>query len=286
MVPKFFLFLVAAALVSPPMPGSARAAQASDKEAQPRAASQAPPATAAQDEGPGDTKDTQSSAKEPERAPTSSSPDVSAPAPQPRLQSGTEDVALPPSPLPPRLDHKHQFGLDLGLGLGYRLIKPYGDIWCGQRSNDPDNPNEPFCSSMSPLFLDLGLSFGVTQSVELVAHTRVGLTKDPISERRPISLLGGVRLWVDATGAFKWALGLEAMLDFTKQDGSKQQRPTYGVPKQDSLDVGGRFYGQIQYDFLPYLGLYAQIGGLVGALRWLRVELEGTLGIQGRLPRF
>ena len=198
----------------------------------------------------------------------------------------TEEVALPPSALPPKLDHGHQFGVELGLGLGYRLIKPYGDIWCGERTNDPDNPNEPFCSSMSPLFLDMGLSFGATASVEVVVHTRMGLMKDPISDRRPISLFAGVRLWVDSEGAFKWALGLEGMVDFTKQDGTKQQRPGYGIPKQDELDAGGRFYGQIQYDFLQYVGIYAQFSGLVGALRWLRVELEGIVGVQARLPKF
>ncbi len=197
----------------------------------------------------------------------------------------TEEVALPPSALPPKLDHRHQFGFELGLGLGYRIIKPYGDIWCGDRTNDPDNPNEPFCSSMSPLFLDMGLSFGASATVEVVVHARTGLIKDPISDRRPISLFAGVRLWVDSEGAFKWALGLEGMVDFTKQDGTKQQRPGYGIPDQDELDVGGRFYGQIQYDFLQYVGLYAQFSGLVGALRWLRVELEGTVGVQARLPR-
>jgi len=207
------------------------------------------------------------------------------PSSAPKPATGTSSLeALTPSPLKPHLDHAHQGGVEVGIGWGFRVIKPYGDIWCGSRSHDDSSPNDPFCTSAIPLYFDIGGSYGITKTVDVVAHFRYGLLKDSISNRRPLTLLAGIRLWIDSVGSLKFGLGIEAMFDFTKQDGYKQLRPGYDTPKQDSFDVGGRVYGQLQYDFLRYVGLYAQFGGLLGALRWIRLELEGTLGVQARFP--
>ncbi len=191
---------------------------------------------------------------------------------------------MTPSALAPSLDHRRQFGFDLGLGTGFRIIKPYTDIWCGSRSDDPDNPNDPFCLGMVPLYLDLGLSFGVTKTIDLLAHFRYGLLADSVSERHPIALLAGFRAWIGPSRPFKWSVGFDLFFDFTKQDGPKQELPTYGKPEHDEFDVGGRLVFRFQYDFMRYLGIYAEAAGLAGVLRWLRLELEGTFGIQARLP--
>lgn len=186
---------------------------------------------------------------------------------------------MTPTAIKPSLSHKHQIGVEIGFGWGYRLIKPYGDIWCGERDG---NDNATFCTSAVPAFMEIGLSFGVSKSVDLVVDFKYGLQRDDVSDRRPMILMPGVRFWMNPESAFKWALGLQLVMDFTKQDGKFQQ--DYNKPKKDSFDFGGRFYAQMQYDFLKYLGLYIKGSGMVGAVRWVRMEMELQGGVQARFP--
>jgi hypothetical protein len=180
-----------------------------------------------------------------------------------------------------KLHHRHQVGVAIGFGWGYRFIKPYGDVWCGERE---EGDNAAYCMSAAPAFFDIGLSFGLTRHLDVIADFRYGLTKDDLSDRRPLVLMAGVRLWLDPDAAFKFALGLQLMLDLTKQDSEEQRRVDYGSPEWDDYDVGGRVYGQIQFDLLRYVGFYLRFSGVVGALRWLRLELEGSAGVQARFP--
>ena len=205
--------------------------------------------------------------------------DADAPPPGPAPRETPEEMT--PTALKEKLNHKHQVGLEVGFGWGYRLIKPYGDVWCGERD---DGDNAAFCMAPAPAFMELGLSFGVMRSMDLVVDFRYGLQKDDISDRNPMALMAGVRFWLNPNDSFKWALGLQVVLDFTKQDGEKQKIADYKAPDRDSFDIGGRFYGQIQYDFFRYLGLYIKLSGVVGALRWLRMEMEVMGGVQARFP--
>ena len=50
------------------------------------------------------------------------------------------------------------------------------------------------------------------------------------------------------------------------------------------LAASGCTQGDVVGINLPNIPQY--VIALVGALRWLRVELEGTVGVQARLPRF
>lgn len=197
--------------------------------------------------------------------------------------SGPAPVETPeemtPTAMKQTLSHNRQVGVEIGFGWGYRLIKPYGDIWCGERD---DNDNAAFCTSAVPAFMELGLSFGVSKSVDVLVDFKYGLQRDDVSERRPLMLMPGVRFWMNPESAFKWALGLQFVMDFTKQDGESQQR--FNKPKKDSFDVGARFYAQMQYDFFRYFGIYIKASGMVGAVRWLRMELEMQGGVQARFP--
>lgn len=223
----------------------------------------------------------------PEAAPRPARPAEKAPEPAGE-PSPKKAPAPPPSMTPsavkPKLHHRHQVGVDIHFGAGYRVISPYGEIWCGERTDDPQQPNKGICDSATPVFMETGLSFGVARVLDLVLDFRFGLIKDKVSNKRPLTLLPGIRLWIDADSAFKIGVGIQLMMDFTKQDSEKQNRPTYGTPKQDSFDVGGRIYAQFQYDFLRYVGIFARISGTVGALRWIRVEIEGSGGVQARFP--
>ena len=188
---------------------------------------------------------------------------------------------MTPSARKAALHHKYQVGVEIGFGWGYRFIKPYGDIWCGERD---DGDNAAFCLSPAPAFMNIGLSFGGSRHVDVTADFRYGLIKDRLSERNPLVLAAGARFWIDPNAAFKWAFGLQFFVDMTQQDGDKQKRPDYEAPKQDEIDVGGRFYGEMHYDLLRYVGFYIRLAGVVGALRWLRFELEGVAGVQARFP--
>jgi hypothetical protein len=200
-------------------------------------------------------------------------------SPPPAGSPGVTPEEMTPTAIKPSLMHKHQVGLEVGFGWGYRVIKPYGDIWCGERDG---GDNEAFCSGASPAFMEIGLSFGVLKSMDLIVDFRYGLQKDEVSQRNPLSLMAGIRLWLNPEDSFKWAVGFQLVMDFTKQDGENQF--LYNKPKKDSYDFGGRIYGQIQYDFFRYLGVYVKLSAVVGAVRWLRMEMEGLGGVQVRFP--
>lgn len=198
---------------------------------------------------------------------------------EPRKADTNEPPSMTPSAVKPKLHHFHQVGVELSFGGGYRLIKPYGDPWCGERE---DGDNKTFCDSAVPVFMEAGLSFGILRFMDLIADFRFGLMKDKISDRRPLTLLAGVRFWIDAAKPFKIGVGLQVMMDFTKQNSDSQSQ--YGAPDQDKLDVGGRVYAEFHYDFLRYLGIFGRLGGTLGALRWIRLELEASAGVQARFP--
>lgn len=182
---------------------------------------------------------------------------------------------------PPRnLTHRFQVGLEVGAGAGYSFLITYRDsTWCGDRD---DGKNATFCTGMHPVFLDLGLSFGALDSLDVITEVRLGLMNDP-TENRPIMLMPGLRLWVDANQPFKIGVAFQLVLDLTRQ--SSTQQSLYGPPvKGERLDLGGRAFVQFQYDFLRYVGIYAKIGATMTARRWIGVHLDGQIGVQTRFP--
>lgn len=178
------------------------------------------------------------------------------------------------------LSHRMQVGLDVAMGAGYSFLVTYRDAtWCGQRDGGDNNT---FCTGMHPLFLDFGLSFGVHRLLDVIAELRLGLMNDPVGNR-PLLFMPGVRVWVDADRPFKIGIGFQLVLDLTKQD--NPQQAVLGAPLQgDGLDLGGRIYGQFQYDFLRYVGIFARIGASITARKWVQVNLAGQIGVQARVP--
>ncbi|MDY0004990.1 MAG: hypothetical protein RBU30_27065, partial [Polyangia bacterium] len=150
---------------------------------------------------------------------------------------------------------------------------------CGQLDGAD---NASFCNGMHPVFTDFGLSFGVIPQLDILAEFRLGLMDD-LTQNRPIMLMPGLRLWIDADQAFKIGVGFQLIVDLTKQNSSEQR--VYGPPvKGEVVDFGGRVFGQFQYDFLRYVGIYAKIDASATARRWLGVNLSGQIGIQARVP--
>jgi len=171
-------------------------------------------------------------------------------------------------------------GLEVGIGAGYSFLITYRDsTWCGDRDG---SSNASFCNGLHPVFLDLGLSFGVLGQLDVLAEVRLGLMDDP-TKNRPVMLMPGLRVWIDPDEAFKIGIGLQLVLDLTRQ--SSLQQDMYGPPvKGETLDLGGRFFAQFHYDFLRYVGIYAKIGATITARRWLGVHLDGQMGVQARFP--
>jgi hypothetical protein len=177
-------------------------------------------------------------------------------------------VALQP------LDHRHQTGLSLLPGLGYRVIVPYADNKdCGDSSGDR---GKRVCTSAVPFFLDLQLSFGVSRRIDLLVDLRFGVGKDPATyalSSHQFALAPGFRVWLDQDVALKFYTTLQALYDHTDYGGTVA-----------ASDFGIRNSNGLMYDVIRNLGFYVQFGESFGFRRWFRIELDAGLGVQVRFP--
>jgi hypothetical protein len=217
-------------------------------------------------------------------APAPADPNAPAPA-DPDAGSGRGPDTATPAEMTPRTQrqswtHRYQVGIDVAVGAGYSFAVTYRDkTWCGE-TDGADNAS--FCTGMHPVFLDFGLSFGVLDQLDVLAEFRLGLMDDLV-KNRPLIFMPGLRVWIDPHQRFKIGIGFQLVLDFTEQDSDAQQR--LGLPvKGESLDLGGRVYGQFQYDFYRYFGIFARIGAMVTARKWVQFNLAGQFGVQTRFP--
>jgi hypothetical protein len=168
--------------------------------------------------------------------------------------------------------HKHQLGLHAQPGLGFRLLLPYNDHeYCGQ--------DKRVCSGRSPATMDVGLSFGVSRSVEILFELRLGLENDfqvgNSAGPKPFALAPGIKVYVDDEGSSKFFSTLQLNLDSTDYTAS-------GV--KEGLDIGVRNANGLLIDLHPTFGLYLFIGETLGVVRWLRLELDAGIGLQARFP--
>lgn len=172
---------------------------------------------------------------------------------------------------PVRWDHRHQTGLALMPGLGYRVIVPYSDDkTCGDSSGDA---TKRVCTSAVPFFLDLQLSFGVSQRIDLVADLRFGIGQDPASKTHQFALAPGFRVWLDQDVPLKFYTTVQLLYDSTDYHNV--------VP---SNDFGVRNSNGLMYDLIRNFGFFFQFGESFGFRRWFRIELDAGLGVQVRFP--
>jgi hypothetical protein len=185
----------------------------------------------------------------------------------PKVQAQTETVQ---TVVTPRLDHRHQTGISLMPGVGYRIIVPYKEnVDCFDRSD----ASKRVCTNGVPFFLDLQLSFGVTERLDLIADLRFGVVKD-ISSSRQFAVAPGVRVWLDPDINLKFYTTAQALYDGTDY-------PPGSVP---SSDFGLRNANGLMYDMIRNVGFYFQFGESIGFRRWFRIELDAGLGVQVRFP--
>jgi hypothetical protein len=186
-----------------------------------------------------------------------------APADAPAVGAAAAGVA----PAAESLSHRLQLGVSLAPGVGYRVIFPYSDgQFCG-------TAGKRVCTSHLPAFLELEAAFGVSTSVDLIADFRFGAESD-FNTQHDFFFAPGIKYYVDAERAFKLYTTFQLVFDSEDQPGSNV----------DSFDFALRNANGLQYEFLRYLGLFAQFGETLGVVRWLRFELDFAGGVQGRFP--
>jgi len=175
------------------------------------------------------------------------------------------------------MTHENQVGLRLGLGVPFIFAVKYGkgpacDDTRGAEGNE-------FCRHFGAPMIDLELSFGVSDTVELGAVARFGLADDEAANANPLAFGIGARAFTSPHAMFKGFLGAHFMLDLTQ----RRADPT-DVAEWSSVDVGARGQLGLQLDVARYFGVYVQLGATIMILRALSFAFDGSAGVQGRLP--
>jgi hypothetical protein len=179
-------------------------------------------------------------------------------------------MALTPVQTQP-LDHRHQTGVSLMPGIGYRVIVPYKEFQtCGDSSGDL---NKRVCTNRTPVFLDLQLSFGLSKRVDVITDLRFSLGTDPASHTHQFALAPGIRVWLDQDVNLKFYTTIQALYDSTNY---------YDVVA--THDFGLRNSNGLMYDVIRNVGFFFQFGESFGFRRWFRIELDVGAGVQVRFP--
>jgi hypothetical protein len=171
---------------------------------------------------------------------------------------------------PAEANHFGQGGISIMPGTGYRVIVPYGEIWCGDSSS---NAIRRVCTHMLPFFLDLQLSYGLHPRLDFIVDLRFALQQDPVTYGvHEFALAPGVRYWLDQGVALKFYATGQAIYDYVD------------YPHVSKSDFALRNADGIMYDAIRNVGFFFQVGWTMGFTRWFRLELDTGLGVQVRFP--
>jgi hypothetical protein len=172
-------------------------------------------------------------------------------------------------------NHKNQIGVSGQIGIGYRVLFRYENTdFCG-------TDGKSVCTNTTPPFAEVGLSFGLSSTVELMTDVRLGLGDDFVPEGsagpapRALVISPGLKFYVDDQGSLKFFTSLQLALDLTDWSAD-------GIA--DGLDVGVRNVNGLLLDLHRTFGVYLFVGETVGVIRWLRFEMDGGIGMQARFP--
>lgn len=122
--------------------------------------------------------------------------------------------------------------------------------------------------------MDLDVSFGITDSVEITALARFGLSTNVASDVKPLVFGIGARAYANRHGMFKLFVGGRAMIDI--------QNST--VPNWHSIDFGARGEFGFMVDFIRWAGVYVQLGAGIQVLNGFYFMGDATGGVQARFP--
>ncbi len=213
-------------------------------------------------------------------------PDSGEPAPPPDDSTGAEPKLITPTKEPAkesasvRLSHYHQVEASIRLSTGLRAIAPYNDEYCG--STDASRPNgfAAVCTGRSPFALDFELGFGVAHKIDAFIELRLGLESDfgmsqtDTNGTHEIHFSPGARFFFGDVGSSKLFTTAQVILDT-----SSYHNLAGGTL---SADFGLRNLNGLWFDLDPAYGFYVFVGETASFARWLRFELEGGIGVQGR----
>jgi len=177
--------------------------------------------------------------------------------------------------------HKGQFEASARLALGLRAIATYdSQDYCGDTDPQGEFGFAPVCTGRAPLSLDLELGYGVGRRVDLLLELRVGLESDigatPAAGGGPrmLHLSPGARFFFSEGSRSKLFTTAQVVIDFAGY------KDAGGADRGN--DVGIRNLSGLWIDLKRQYGFYVFVGETATFARWMRFELEGGLGIQGR----
>ncbi|HKA87412.1 MAG TPA: hypothetical protein VKE22_07080 [Haliangiales bacterium] len=171
--------------------------------------------------------------------------------------------------------HKGQIGIYSQIGIGYRFIARYDENdFCGKAGS-------AVCTGSTPPWIELGLSYGATNSLELITDVRIGLSTDfkpetsSASAPRNLVIAPGLKVYIDDEGSLKWFSTFQLAIDLTDYSSSTVKT---------KVDFGERSVIGLLIDLHRTFGVYIHGGVTFGFVRWFRFEMDGGVGLQARFP--
>lgn len=173
--------------------------------------------------------------------------------------------------------HRGQFGIRAGVSAGYEILIQYDDSpSCGFNDNGDE---KVVCAHVAPGAFDLAFSYALLDSLEPYFWLRFGLGDQPETHTAATSLYGlGLRIYTLNESQLK--LYFEPALALSTEGAIAGALPN---DNYDTDYVVHLHFG-LQYDFLRQLGLYVSAGPNVTFVRAIGTEIEGSIGLQARLP--
>jgi opacity protein-like surface antigen len=185
--------------------------------------------------------------------------------------------AAPEKPTPTDFGHGGQFGLRANLAYGYKILIRYEDS--PPCDIGGDGADEKVCAYGTPGSLDLAASFALLDGLEPYLWFRLGLTDHAESFTAASRWFGaGVRIYTMSDSQLKLFFEPALAVEF---EGALPNAP---ATANYATDFVGHLHFGLQYDIVPYVGLYASVGPNVNFVRAIGTELEGAFGLQVRGP--
>lgn len=172
--------------------------------------------------------------------------------------------------------HAGQWQVSARLAFGLRGIATYNDDYCGDTDTSRPSGFAKVCTGRSPIAVDFEVGYGIKRAIDVVLELRIGIENDfgatPGDDDgpRPLHLAPGARFFFSEAGRSKLFTTAQFVIDVADYQGG--------------TDFGVRNMSGLWFDLGRSYGVYGYVGSTATFARWLRFELEGGIGIQGRYP--